>query len=185
MGTPFSDVYNCFLNKITDDMYLELTPEDTVKDLQTLLINSVPGFEFPRKALSYNINTSVISAEVKESVEKDGAFILGEMEVEGVKSYKVENSAFDNYLTQEEINILAILMKQDWLQRQVTSIENTRMKYSGSDFKFTSQANHLAKLITLLTECRRDSLHMQRLYRRRKLDDNGNYVSNWSVFRKK
>lgn len=138
MGTPFSDVYNCFLNKITDDMYLELTPEDTVKDLQTLLINSIPGFEFPRKALSYNINTSVISAEVKESAEKDGAFILGEMEVEGVKSYKVENSAFDNYLTQEEINILAILMKQDWLQRQVTSIENTRMKYSGSDFKFTS-----------------------------------------------
>nr|DAG21586.1 MAG TPA: hypothetical protein [Caudoviricetes sp.] len=25
-----------------------------------------------------------------------------------------------------------------WVQRQVTSIENTRMKYSGSDFKFTS-----------------------------------------------
>jgi hypothetical protein len=33
MGTPFEKVYNCFLNKITDDMYLELTPEDTVKDL--------------------------------------------------------------------------------------------------------------------------------------------------------
>jgi len=40
-----------------------------------------------------------------------------------------------------------------WVQRQVTSIENTRMKYSGSDFKMTSQANHLQKLLTLLTEC--------------------------------
>ena len=71
-------------------------------------------------------------------------------------------------------------MKQGWVQRQVTSIENTRMKYSGSDFKFTSQANHLAKLLSLLEESRRDSFHMQRLYKRRKLE-NGQYQSNWGV----
>jgi len=34
------------------------------------------------------------------------------------------------------------------------------MKYSGSDFKMTSQANHLQKLLNLLEESRRDSLHM-------------------------
>ena len=34
MGTQFSKVYNRFLNKITDDMYLELTPQDTLKDIQ-------------------------------------------------------------------------------------------------------------------------------------------------------
>lgn len=179
MGTSFSDVFNCFLNKITDDMYLELTPQDTVKDLQTLLINSIPGFEFPRKALTYTINTSVVSEA--EKLDYPNAFVIESLDGQ----YKIDNSKFDNVLTAEEINILAILMKQDWLQRQVTSIENTRMKYSGSDFKFTSQANHLAKLITLLNECRRDSLHMQRLYRRRKLDENGNYISNWSVFRRK
>nr|DAU68784.1 MAG TPA: hypothetical protein [Caudoviricetes sp.] len=33
MGTLFSAVYNRFLNKVTDDMYLELTPEDTLRDL--------------------------------------------------------------------------------------------------------------------------------------------------------
>jgi len=27
--TPFSDIYNSFLSKITDDMYMELTQEDT------------------------------------------------------------------------------------------------------------------------------------------------------------
>ena len=32
-GTPFSVIYNRFLEKITDDMYMELTPEDTLKDL--------------------------------------------------------------------------------------------------------------------------------------------------------
>lgn len=74
-------------------------------------------------------------------------------------------------------------MKQGWLQRQVTSIENTRMKYSGPDFKMTSQANHLQKLLTALTECRRDSLHMQRLYKRRKIGTDGTYQSNWSVLR--
>ena len=50
----------------------------------------------------------------------------------------VENSVFAADLTSEEINILAILMMIAWLQRQVTSIENTRMKYSGADFKMTS-----------------------------------------------
>lgn len=74
-------------------------------------------------------------------------------------------------------------MKQGWVQRQVTSIEHTRMKYSGSDFKMTSQANHLQKLLATLEESRRDSFHMQRLYKRRKINDKGAYESNWSVLR--
>ena len=78
--------------------------------------------------------------------------------------------------------ILAILMMTAWVQRQVTSIENTRMKYSGSDFKMTSQANHLSKLMTLLAETQRQSHHMQRLYKRRKSEDN-QIKSNWGVLR--
>lgn len=33
MGTLFASVYDRFLGKITDDMYMELTPEDTIRDL--------------------------------------------------------------------------------------------------------------------------------------------------------
>jgi hypothetical protein len=55
MGTKFASVYNRFLGKITDDMYMELTPEDTIKDLQNLLVDALPGFEFPRKKLDYEI----------------------------------------------------------------------------------------------------------------------------------
>ena len=51
-------------------------------------------------------------------------------------------------------------MMEAWLQRQVTSIENIRQKYSGTDFKMTSQANHLSKLLSLLAEVQRQSLHM-------------------------
>lgn len=187
-GTPFSAIYNCFLGKITDDMYMELTPEDTIKDLQRLLIQAIPGFEFPRKNL-YNYEVKVV--QMKEDEVQPDDFIIGVIWNElsdntvDVPDVIVEKSSFGEELTPEEINILALLMKQGWVQRQVTSIENTRMKYSGSDFKMTSQANHLQKLLSLLEESRRDSFHMQRLYKRRKLDDDGQYHSNWSILREK
>lgn len=186
-GTPFSTVYNRFLEKITDDMYLELTPEDTLKDLQRLLINAIPGFEFPRQCISdYTID--VIQIPENEVLEDD--FIIGvvwndllEDPNSEIPIVIVERSHFNVNLTAEEINILALLMKQGWVQRQVTSVENTRMKYSGADFKMTSQANHLQKLLALLEESRRDSFHMQRLYKRRRTVADGRYRSNWDVLR--
>ena len=165
-------------------MYLELTPEDTLKDLQNLLIDAIPGFEFPRVNL-YDYNISIVEMYENEVVKED--FVIGiiwndSMENEKIPRVLVDRSNFNIQLSQEEINILALLMKQSWVQRQVTSIENTRMKYSGADFKMTSQANHLSKLLSLLEESRRDSFHMQRLFKRRKLSKDG-YSSNWSVLR--
>lgn len=50
----------------------------------------------------------------------------------------------------------------------------------------TSQANHLAKLMELKKEAERQSLHMQRLYKRRKtIDEEGNMKSNWATLFKK
>ena len=195
MATSFTTVYNRFLNKITDDMYMELTPLDTVKDLQRLLIDAIPGFEFPRK----NLNNYTIDIEtIREDEITEDDFVIGILwddlidGEEQVPLAVVEHSTFNDNLTSEEINILAILMMIGWVQRQVTSIENTRMKYTGADFKMTSQANHLSKLLTLLTECQRQSHHMQRLYRRRRPsteDDlkektTGPFASNWDVLRK-
>jgi len=56
------------------------------------------------------------------------------------------------------------------------------MKYSGSDFKMTSQANHLSKLLSLLAESQRQSHHMQRLYKRRERTLSGTYQSSWYWF---
>ena len=189
MSTPFVDVYNRFLGKITDDMYVELTPQDTIRDLRNMLIDAIPGFEFPR----HNLYDYVIQTEVKdEDKVLTTDFILGmlwdempEDSLNATPRVMVEKSEFTAELTSEEINILAILMMTAWVQRQVTSIENTRMKYSGTDFKLTSQANHLSKLQSLLNECHRQSHHMQRLYKRRKIIDNGEYRSNWSVLRER
>ena len=169
-------------------MYVELTPEDTLRDLQGLLIDSLPGFEFPRIQLLDNYVISVIKKNVNEISIDD--FVIGitpKENEEDVEEALVDQSSFKIELNSEEINIIAILMMCGWVQRQVTSIENTRMKYSGSDFKMTSQANHLQKLITLLGECQKQSHHMQRLYKRRRIIQNnsspfnGMYRSNWDV----
>ena len=184
--TNFTTIYDSFLNKITDDLYVELTPEDTLRDLQNLLLQAIPCFEFPRKDLNnYVIETTIVDEE--NLTEAD--FSMGKIfnNDPNISQYLVEKSYFNNVLTAEEINILAILMFVGWVQRQVASIENTRMKYSGSDFKMTSQANHLQKLLSLLGEAQRQSHHMQRLYKRRRLINNPAtgetlYRSNWDVF---
>lgn len=178
---------------------MEMTPEDTVRDMQNLLIQAIPGFEYPRKDLyDYEICTEIINeCDVQpddfvmgimwdEIVDDDNPSPDGEHDVPGhpVNPPKViiERSYFGAELTPEEVNILAILMMNGWLQRQVTSIENIRMKYSGADFKMTSQANHLQKLLSLQTECQRQSHHMQRLYKRRERSSYGRYKSTWDWF---
>ena len=177
MGTLFASVYNRFLGKITDDMYMELTPQDTMKDLQHLLIDAIPGFEFPRKILDYEILERSITAN---STNVHG-FVIKDLDNSG-NGYE-DASYFMANLSSEEINILATLMLGGWLQRQVTSIEHTRMKYSSADFKMTSQANHLCKLLTLLAEVQRQSKYLQRLYKRRRTDADGTIQSNWSILR--
>lgn len=186
MGTPFTKVYNRFLGKITDDMYIELTPEDTIRDLQNLIIDAIPGFEFPRKNLmDYEIKTAVKRED--ELLPDD--FVIGVVwgtipeDNAQIPDVIIEQSSFAAELTDEEINILALLMMCAWVNRQVASIENTRMKFTSSDFKMTSQANHLSKMMNLLNEVQRQSFHMQRLYKRRKITTDGTYASNWSSLR--
>ena len=152
--TPFSDVYTSFFSKITDDMYMELTEEDTYAILRQLLISALPKFEFPRQNLEY------ILFKNQETQEEEWVFV--------------------NLLTKEEINIIATYMIVQWIGQQLASVENVRMKYSGSDFKFTSQANHMQKLLQLKKDYEREGFHLQRLYKRRQKDENGIYKSTFS-----
>ena len=144
--TPFSLVYDSFLSKITDDMYLQLTLQDTHRMLQELLISAIEKFEFPR-----------INLWDYQKLEENGE----------------EYFCFNNELTREEINILAVYMIVQWLSQQLASVQNTRMKYSGTDFKFTSQANHMQKLLQLKKDYEREGFHLQRLYKRRIPDEQG------------
>lgn len=160
--TPFSIVYTTFLSKITDDMYMELTPQDTQKILKQLLISAIGKFEFPKQSLDYD-----------------------QIEVENEEGQIEKQFIFINILTKEEINILASYMIVEWIGQQLASVENTRMKYSGSDFKFTSQANHMQKLLQLKKDYERESFHLQRLYKRRRKDENGIYRSTFDSIMEK
>ena len=56
MYTTFQEVYDSFLSGITDDMFMELTREDTEELLQEILMAALPHFEFPRKEI-YDVDT--------------------------------------------------------------------------------------------------------------------------------
>lgn len=146
--TPFGKIYDRFYGKVTDDMYIEWTLDDTAADMKNILLDAIPRFEFPRFAPF---------------------------------KYDTDAEMYDVELTEEEINILAILMVLSWLNRQIASVELIRMKYTGSDFKLTSQANHLLKLFGLKEQIEQENTHLQRLYKRRKIDSEGNISSNWAV----
>lgn len=142
--TLFTKVYDAFFRKITEDMYMELTKEDTESMVQELLLSALSWFEFPRV---------------------------------DINDYDLAKGCFNVALSLDEINIISTYMVKEWLGQQLASVENTRMKYSGSDFKFTSQANHMAKLKNLVETYKQEGFHLQRLYKRRKKDANGIYRS--------
>lgn len=162
--TSFSTIYDNFLTRVTSDMYMEWTELDTYSHLQDLLTVSIPRFEFPR----FNIF----------DYEEGYYDSLGTYK--GVESNNIEVPAagwvggtFHNNLTLEEINIIALDMVIEWLGQQLSTTDNTVMRYSGSDFKFTSQANHMAKIKNLLEKYEQESNHLQKLYKRRIVDKDG------------
>ena len=156
-STSFSIIYDRFLSRVTDDMYMELTELDTFHMLQELLINAIPRFEFPKFDI-FNYDEGFLIEELYQGVESNNI---------EVPLTKWESGTFYDELTAEEINILSLYMVVEWLGQQIACVDNTRLKYSGSDFKFTSQANHIAKLKALMTTYQQDGHHMQRLYKRR------------------
>jgi hypothetical protein len=89
-ATSFEEIYDRFLGKITDDMYLSAesdglgtwTREDTMKDLKNIFIDAIPGFEFPRFPLY---------------------------------DFDLDTETYNCHLTSEEINIIALLMYNTWL----------------------------------------------------------------------
>lgn len=123
MATPFLKVYDAFLARITaDEWTLEEELAIVERDWQELLKMAIFRFKYPR-----------VSLEV-ERVENDEATIASE----NISSYQ-----FVEELTNDEIQLLALYMKHEWVKRCIASWENIRQLYNDKDF---SQANLLAKL---------------------------------------
>lgn len=80
--TSFETIYDKFLGKITDDMYVSWEKEDTMRDIKNIFLDAYPGFEFPRFI---------------PDIDEDA------------------NTFVSATLTDEEINIYALLMLNTWL----------------------------------------------------------------------
>ena len=164
-GTPFLTIYNSFLNRVTSEMYMEMTELDTFEQLQGILLNAIPRFKLPRfDILNYEEGYLDYSGTYK-GVESDNR---------EVTSIKWIGGTFSDILTVEEINILSLAMVIEWFIQQLNTTEYTKMKYSGSDFKFTSQANHMAKLKVMIDKYEEECRCLQDTYKRRKRVDTEN-----------
>ena len=121
MATPFLKVYDAFLARITaDEWTLEEELAIVERDWQELLKIAVFRFKYPRVSLD------------TQKVENENS-----------ESNSLEASEFVGDLTNDEIQLLALYMKHEWVKRCIASWENIRQLYADKDF---SQANHLDKL---------------------------------------
>lgn len=124
MATPFLKVYDAFLARITaDEWTLEEELAIVERDWQELLKMAIFRFKYPRVGLD---------------IEQVGTELT---DTDQLQIYQ-----FVNDLTNDEIQLLALYMKHEWVKRCIASWENIRQLYTDKEF---SQANHLDKLNNL------------------------------------
>lgn len=120
MATPFLKVYDAFLARITaDEWTLEEELAIVERDWQELLKMAIARFKYPRVSLEI---------EQVDSTDNDSQLAMYQ---------------FTDDLSNDEIQMLALYMKHEWIKRCIASWENIRQLYTSKDF---SQANHLDKL---------------------------------------
>ena len=141
MATPCLTVYDAFLGRITaDEWTLEEEMAIVERDWQELLKMAIFRFKYPRVRLDIQ--------EVAVTSPNPDAFI----------GYQ-----FVEDLTNDEVQMLALYMKHEWIKRCIASWENIRQLYADADF---SQANHLAKLNELQKAVEEEIRHAEGIYDR-------------------
>ena len=137
MATSFLKVYDAFLARITaDEWTLEEELAIVERDWQALLQMAIFRFKYPR-----------VSLEIEEVTTEDNNTVL----------------QFKEDLTNDEIQLLALFMKHEWVKRCIASWENIRQLYADKDF---SQANHLDKLNKLEAAVAEEIWHAIGIYDR-------------------
>ena len=143
MATPFLKVYDAFLARITTDEWtLEEELAIVERDWQELLKMAIARFKYPRVSLEFE--------EVNPSNAEDNPSQL--------KIYQ-----FSDELTNDEIQLLALYMKHEWIKRCVASWKHIGQLYTSKDF---SAANHLDKLNDLEANVLREVNKQQDIYDR-------------------
>ena len=105
MATPFLKVYDAFLARITaDEWTLEEELAIVERDWQELLKMAVFRFKYPRVSLEFEEITT--------------------------NNTELPQYQFVGELTNNEIQLLALYMKHEWVKRCIASWENIRQLYA-------------------------------------------------------
>jgi len=105
MATPFLKVYDAFLARITaDEWTLEEELAIVERDWRELLKMAIFRFKYPRVRLDVE--------EVDQDEEADPG--------------QLKRVQFVEDLTNDEIQLLALYMKHEWVKRCIASWENIR-----------------------------------------------------------
>lgn len=160
VGTSFFEIYCRFLDKITDDMYLELSLEDTLRIIESIFMDSLPEYSYPR----FRIGLYDPDIVTSDALDEEGNPVV--------------TGAFVDTLTNEEKDIIAEIMLLNWLRRQLNTTRIIQMRYSTSDFKQTSQAAHMQRLNAVILDQQKRIKHKLNLYSKRKIDKDGYIVPN-------
>ena len=141
MATPFLKVYDAFLARITaDEWTLEEELAIVERDWQELLKMAIARFKYPR---------------VKLDIEE-----VTDIEEESPQLHIYQ---FTEDLSNDEIQLLALYMKHEWIKRCVASWEHIGQLYTSKDF---SAANHLDKLNDLQVAVLKEVEEQQDIYDR-------------------
>lgn len=136
--TSYQVIYDAFLAKIrADDWSGEENLDAILADWESIMESALPYFKFPKSSLT-RVGTNFDVTPV----------VIGHFEAD---------------LSDLEIQIIASLMKCEWLDRTICTWENVKALYDERDF---SQANLLDKFIKLLDTERTKVWRLQKQYSR-------------------
>lgn len=131
LGTTYSQVING--NGLMDEFLIDHEIKNTIYHTELIQNDCVVDdcfYNFDEKNLSLTLEYRVGIEDILEFNIKEVGY-------------------FEEELTQEEISILAEIMVLHWIRKQIMREENLQASISTSDFKKTSNANLLDKLLLL------------------------------------
>lgn len=116
----FSTFYNQVLNTMKSNTIAEMSDNDIVQMLDMMLFRAIADFRFPDVSLDF-------------------------IETENPRTGNLENAFVEN-VTQRELNVLLVLVKQYWLEQQLDNENQFASLYYDKDVKTYSAANLLKQI---------------------------------------
>ena len=128
MATKYIDVYDAFLNKISDYDLPLMDSDLSDKMLHRYLKNAIARSKRILKHIDFTKTTTIVSEDSHVCQECD------------------TNKGFIDDFTDEDIDVLIEWMVVFWLEPYVNNTDHMRMALNTKDFSSASSANMLAKI---------------------------------------